>query len=453
MLTTRDSTENLSRIRISEASPAVRLSLDEHIEGGIRAQLATPTCSKPGDKIPALIGPLAAILQRCVAFNDDAQTTMLECARRSAAASSSAASSRSREAWHQLSQPCQKQNQSKDQQAASHAAEFQGRRAPSITIYAYLHRFAKYAKCSPVCFVMAQTYLERLSQLDVALVPGPLNVHRLLTVGIMLAAKLMDDRYFNNAYYAKIGGVTLEELNKLELRMMALLDYRLRVNEADISVALRRLTQQASQLPQPNFFAAFRQLLLPSVAKAVPSSTSLASVERSELCSADLASDGAATQSTIPATGNASLQRSDADAAAICLPIVATSAQKVTISAASLLHSGSQRIEPAGLGSAKQATSQYATDGAAAPDGSKVACRTEGAKLLSVRFSDQQHSPGMSTPLTAAALCAASLESDSRLWRASHRSSSVTSICSSGGSSCHRACVGVSLPIGVFSAC
>lgn len=34
--------------------------------------------------------------------------------------------------------------------------------------------------------------------------PGPLNVHRMLTVGILLAAKLMDDRYFNNAYYAKV---------------------------------------------------------------------------------------------------------------------------------------------------------------------------------------------------------------------------------------------------------
>lgn len=40
--------------------------------------------------------------------------------------------------------------------------------------------------------------------MEPALVPGPLNVHRMLTVGILLAAKLMDDRYFNNAYYAKV---------------------------------------------------------------------------------------------------------------------------------------------------------------------------------------------------------------------------------------------------------
>jgi hypothetical protein len=33
--------------------------------------------------------------------------------------------------------------------------------------------------------------------------PTPLNVHRLLITGVLLAAKLMDDNYFNNAYYAK----------------------------------------------------------------------------------------------------------------------------------------------------------------------------------------------------------------------------------------------------------
>ena len=33
--------------------------------------------------------------------------------------------------------------------------------------------------------------------------PTSLNVHRLLITGVLLAAKLMDDNYFNNAYYAK----------------------------------------------------------------------------------------------------------------------------------------------------------------------------------------------------------------------------------------------------------
>lgn len=43
---------------------------------------------------------------------------------------------------------------------------FHGIRLPPIRIAAYLQRIAKYAKCSPVCFVMAETYLERLAEVS-----------------------------------------------------------------------------------------------------------------------------------------------------------------------------------------------------------------------------------------------------------------------------------------------
>lgn len=42
------------------------------------------------------------------------------------------------------------------------------------------------------------------AQADEAMRPVPLNVHRLMLTGVLLAAKLMDDHYYNNAYYAKV---------------------------------------------------------------------------------------------------------------------------------------------------------------------------------------------------------------------------------------------------------
>lgn len=41
-------------------------------------------------------------------------------------------------------------------------------------------------------------------QRDPDYLPVPVNVHRLLLTGIMLAAKLTDDHYYNNAYYARV---------------------------------------------------------------------------------------------------------------------------------------------------------------------------------------------------------------------------------------------------------
>ncbi|KAK9845763.1 hypothetical protein WJX81_001834 [Elliptochloris bilobata] len=88
-------------------------------------------------------------------------------------------------------------------------------------------RISKYAKCSPACFAMAFSYMERVSQVDPAHTLTLLNVHRLLITAVLLAAKLTDDNFFNNAYFAKIGGITTPELNRLELQLLKLLDFRL----------------------------------------------------------------------------------------------------------------------------------------------------------------------------------------------------------------------------------
>jgi hypothetical protein len=65
-----------------------------------------------------------------------------------------------------------------------------------------------------------------------------LNVHRLVLTGVMLSAKFLDDRYFNNAFYAKVGGVSTPELNRLEMEMLTLLDFRLLVTPEDVQQLL-----------------------------------------------------------------------------------------------------------------------------------------------------------------------------------------------------------------------
>nr|XP_010312651.1 cyclin-P3-1 isoform X3 [Solanum lycopersicum] len=93
---------------------------------------------------------------------------------------------------------------------------FHGTRAPVLTVQQYIERIFKYSNCSPSCFVVAYIYLERFLNLTDCLLTS-LNVHRLLITSIMLAVKFVDDDCYNNAYYAKVGGITTRELNKLEL--------------------------------------------------------------------------------------------------------------------------------------------------------------------------------------------------------------------------------------------
>lgn len=115
---------------------------------------------------------------------------------------------------------------------------FHGLRAPPISIEAYLVRIAKYAKCSPACFVHSLVHMLKLAQQDASFAPTRLNVHRLLLTGVLLSAKFLDDRYFNNAFYAKVGGVSTAELNRLELEMLQLLEFRMSVTPEQLVAVL-----------------------------------------------------------------------------------------------------------------------------------------------------------------------------------------------------------------------
>jgi hypothetical protein len=106
--------------------------------------------------------------------------------------------------------------------------KFHALRPPSISIKDYLDRIQKYASCSSECFVLALVYIDRLIQ-QADFTVSSLNIHRVIITSVMLAAKFFDDMYFNNSYYAKIGGVPCAEMNALELEFLFLINFTLYV--------------------------------------------------------------------------------------------------------------------------------------------------------------------------------------------------------------------------------
>ena len=47
--------------------------------------------------------------------------------------------------------------------------------------------------------------------------------------GVVVAAKMLDDRVYSNAYYARVGGVSTQEMNRMEKSFIHLLEFRLMV--------------------------------------------------------------------------------------------------------------------------------------------------------------------------------------------------------------------------------
>ena len=127
-------------------------------------------------------------------------------------------------------------------------SKFHALRPPAISIKDYLQRVAKYAACSGECFVLALVYIDRIIQSNPTFVVNSLNIHRLLITSIMLAAKFFDDQYFNNAYYAKVGGVPCSEINSLEVEFLFLCNFALFVNTETYSQYYTELCNHAANV-------------------------------------------------------------------------------------------------------------------------------------------------------------------------------------------------------------
>ncbi|XP_019158976.1 PREDICTED: cyclin-U2-1-like [Ipomoea nil] len=107
---------------------------------------------------------------------------------------------------------------------------FECNEAPDMTIESYLERVFRYTGAGPSVYVVAYVYLDRFCQLHPQFRIGPTNVHRLLITTIMVASKYVEDMNYRNSYFARVGGLTTMEMNKLEVEFLFLMRFKLHVN-------------------------------------------------------------------------------------------------------------------------------------------------------------------------------------------------------------------------------
>mmetsp|Transcript_51387 Transcript_51387/g.126133 ORF Transcript_51387/g.126133 Transcript_51387/m.126133 type:complete len:243 (-) Transcript_51387:42-770(-) len=115
-------------------------------------------------------------------------------------------------------------------------------RKPSVALEIYVKRLIRHSRCSISVFVVALVYIDRLSKRRASLGPTELNVHRLLTTAILVAAKFVEDSHYNNAHYAQAGGVAcVAEMNRLESAVLRFLSFDVFVSREDYVAARSRL--------------------------------------------------------------------------------------------------------------------------------------------------------------------------------------------------------------------
>eukprot|EP00826_Nyctotherus_ovalis_P022180 TRINITY_DN17273_c0_g1_i18.p1 TRINITY_DN17273_c0_g1~~TRINITY_DN17273_c0_g1_i18.p1 ORF type:complete len:187 (+),score=13.03 TRINITY_DN17273_c0_g1_i18:150-710(+) len=123
---------------------------------------------------------------------------------------------------------------------------FDSKTAPAISVHHYLERFHRYANCSSACFPVAYIYMKRVLG-STGFVLSRLNIHRLMLAAVVLAIKYVDDEYADNRMYALIGGVKLEEINRLEGCLLALLRFKLFIKQETYLEVVNRLIKRYEQ--------------------------------------------------------------------------------------------------------------------------------------------------------------------------------------------------------------
>lgn len=106
---------------------------------------------------------------------------------------------------------------------------FTSKSMPKISIGDYIARIKKYTKLEDSTLVISLIYIDRACK-NKKLFLTELNIHRIIIASIIVAIKYNEDKFYSNVYYAKIGGLNLEQMNCLESEFLNFIEFSLFVD-------------------------------------------------------------------------------------------------------------------------------------------------------------------------------------------------------------------------------
>jgi len=109
---------------------------------------------------------------------------------------------------------------------------FSGCTTPTISLFEYINRIDKYAIVYLETYIIATIYLQRLFMMHGNSLMNNKTMHRYLIIAIIIASKYnQDENLSSNLYYARVGGISLYEVNKLELSFLRQLNFELYISD------------------------------------------------------------------------------------------------------------------------------------------------------------------------------------------------------------------------------
>ena len=107
---------------------------------------------------------------------------------------------------------------------------FSRQNPPKLTLQYFFGRIKRYSQIEKSTLIIILIYVDRMC-ITSGIILNPHNIHRLILGCLILAIKYNEDIYFNNEYYAKIGGIPLDEFNNLEYKSFELIEQNLFISD------------------------------------------------------------------------------------------------------------------------------------------------------------------------------------------------------------------------------
>lgn len=123
---------------------------------------------------------------------------------------------------------------------------FSSKSPPNVTLQYFFGRFKKYTKIEESTLIIILIYADRMCSTS-GIILNPHNIHRIILGCLILAIKYNQDLYYTNKEYAKIGGVSLQELNRLEYLSSELINFNLFISEDLYQKYLKYISNYSSE--------------------------------------------------------------------------------------------------------------------------------------------------------------------------------------------------------------
>ena len=124
---------------------------------------------------------------------------------------------------------------------------FLSKKNQSLSIKKYLLRLVKYTQVESSTLIAMLIYIDRLCEINDFTI-NSLNIYKIIFSSLVLAIKYNEEVIFDNKFFARIGGISLSEMNFLETVYLNLINFKLYVSDEIFETYIENINETINKI-------------------------------------------------------------------------------------------------------------------------------------------------------------------------------------------------------------